>query len=233
MVAESEDLVLDVAAACAVGAVVFLITFVDIVCRRHIKDPTEVPNVRSLIKCQRLVTLGFILLLLPLFWEAAGGRHPVITPMTSYGSGSSWNFGWGRPSMHFALAFVGAFLDSHPVARLMGVAGMAQALFLDTMSSYDLGTQIDCVESGRCALPDGHNLWDLWLLNVRDLISIALATWMLLLVGYLGLVIGTCRSRYNFRQLHAGDHNRVAVMRKELAKRNTRTRHLRDDDSNL
>ncbi|CAM9123061.1 unnamed protein product [Hapterophycus canaliculatus] len=146
--------------------------------------------------------------------------------MTSYGNGSSWNFGWGRPVLHFSFTFMGMFLDSHPMTRLSCIVGIMQAVVLDTLSSYDLGTQIDCVESGRCAVPEHHTLWGLRLLHLRDLTSVTLATWALLLICYLSLVIGMCRTRYTFRQLHAGDHNRVQVMRRELAKRSTRNRDL-------
>lgn len=234
MVAESEDLLVDVGIACGLGLLLFLASFAYIVCYRHFRDVSELPHLQALIACHRIVLGGFILLLVPLVWGAAGDNRPVITPMTSYGNGSSWNFGWGRPTGHFALAFVGAFLDFHPGARLSCAVGMTQAVFLDTLSSYDLGTQIECVVSGRCALPDNHSLWGLRLLHTRDLASVALGTWALLLIGHLSLVIGTCRTRYSFRQLRSGDHNRVRVMRTELAKRSTRdarVRHHRDDDS--
>ncbi|CAM9200680.1 unnamed protein product, partial [Laminaria digitata] len=149
----------------------------------------------------RILSGSFIVLLLPLFWSAAADGHPVITPITSFGNGYSWNFGWARPVAHFALAFIGSFLDFHPVARLSCLVGMAQAVVLDTISSYDLGTQIDCVVSGNCAMPEHYSLWGLRLLNARDLMSVALATWTLLLIAYLSAIIGVCRTQYRFRQL--------------------------------
>lgn len=96
---------------------------------------------------------------------------------------------------------------------------MAQAVVFDTLSSYDLGTQIECVASGNCAMPEKYSLWGLRLLNARDLASIMLGTWVLLLIVYLTAIIGVCGTRYRFRQLHVGDHNRVWVMQNELAKR--------------
>ncbi|CAM9112809.1 unnamed protein product [Pylaiella littoralis] len=86
---------------------------------------------------------------------------------------------------------------------------MSQTLVLDTLSSYDLGTMVKCVESSRCAVLEHYTLWGLRLLHTRDLASVVLATWALLLTCYLSLTIGMCRTRYTFRQLHAGDHNRV------------------------
>lgn len=222
MVIESETLLKKILFSSIGGVALFLVTFINVVCCRHLRDVSEIPYIRELIKWERIVTGVFIALLLPLIWGAAVDMSPVTTPMTPVGYGKSWNFGWGRPCMHFMLAFVGVFLDYHPVARFSCILGMAQALVLDTLSSYDLGTMIDCVESGRCALPDGHSIWGLKLLNARDLVSVLLATWALLLIGHLSLVIGTCRIRYSFRQLHAGDHNRVAVMRAEIAKQGTR-----------
>lgn len=222
MPAESEDLVTDVVIACVVGGLLFVTTFAYIVCWRHINDASELPNLRALIKCQKIISGCFVLLLIPLLWGAAGDTHPVITPMTSYGNGSSWNFGWGRPVGHFSFAFVGSFVEFHPASRVVCVIGMMQAVFLDTISSYDLGTQIDCVASGNCAVPDRYTLLGLRFLNVRDLASVALGTWALLLAGYLSLAIGACHTRYGFRQLQAGDHNRVAAMRTELRKRSKR-----------
>lgn len=227
MVAKSEDLVTNAAISCLMGFALFLVSFVYIMNFRP-KVPQEVSKLQELIVCYRIVSGSFIFLLIPLFWGAASDGRPVITPITAYGNGSSWNFGWGRPVVHFGFAFVGMFLDSHPTARVSCMAGMAQAVVMDTLSSYDLGTQIECVESGRCALPEHITMWGLGLLHTRDFMSIALATWALLLICYLSLVIGICRTRYSFRQLHAGDHNRVLVMRTELAKRRTRNR---DDDS--
>lgn len=230
MVAESEDLVTNAGISCAIGFVLFLASFIYITCCRSKLRRHELPKLQELIICYRIVSGSFVFLLIPLYWVAASAGHPVITPITSYGNGSSWNFGWGRPVLHFGFAFVGMFLDSHPAARLSCVVGMTQALVLDTLSSYDLGTQIECVESGRCAVPEHNTLWGLRLLHVRDLSSVVLATWALILVCYLSLAIGMCRARYSFRQLHAGDHNRVLVMRRELAKRRARNR---EDDSIL
>lgn len=229
MVAESEDLVTSAGISCVLGSALFLASFTYVMCCRS-KLRQELPRLQELITCYRIVTGSFILLLIPLYWGAASDSHPVITPITSYGNGSSWNFGWGRPVLHFGLAFVGMFLDSHPAARLSCVVGMTQAVVLDTLSSYDLGTQIECVDSGRCAVPEHSTLRGLRLLRARDLSSVVLGTWALLLICYLCLVIGICRVRYSFRQLHAGDHNRVLVMRRELAKRSARNR---DDDSIL
>lgn len=226
---ESEYLVKSAAVSCVLGFALFLSSFGYIMCCRS-KLRQELPRLQELIVCYRGVSGACMFLLLPLYWVAASDGRPVITPITSYGNGSSWNFGWGRPVMHFGLAFVGMFLDSHAAARLSCVVGMTQAIVLDTLSSYDLGTQIDCVESGRCAVPEHQTLWGLRLLRWRDLSSVVLATWALILIGYICLVIGVCRTRYTFRQLHVGDHNRVSVMRRELAKRSTRNR---DDDSVL
>lgn len=231
MVIESIDLVTDVGIAFVVGVGLFLVIFIDVICRRHIRGESELPNVRVFIKFHRVICGSFIALLGPLFWEAAADNHPVISPITSYGNGSSWNFGWGRPVIHFAFVFFGFSLDFHALARLSCVLGMAQAMVLDTLSSYDLGTQIECVKSGRCALPENTSLWDLKLLNARDLTSVALGTCALLLVGYLSLVIGICRVRFSFRQLQGGDRNRVYAMRKELAKRGTAALHYKHDDT--
>lgn len=234
MGADSDYLIKKVGFSCAGGACLFVSSFVYIVCYRHRRDDSEVPYLRELIKCERIVIGGFVLLLVPLFWLALAGTHPVTTPMTSLGTGDSWNFGWGRPCINFALTFVGFFLDYHPAARMACMIGMAQSVVLDTLSSYDLGTQLECVESGRCA--ENVSVWGLRMLNARDLASITLATWGLLLICHLNLVIGTCRIRYSFRRLHAGDHNRVEAMRTELAKLSMRRPVLhsyRSDDSLL
>ncbi len=229
MVAESEDLVTNAGVSCTVGLALFLVSFAYITIFRS-KVRHELTQLQALIICYRIISGSFIFLLIPLYWGAASDGRPVITPITAYGNGSSWNFGWGRPVVHFGFAFVGMFLDSHPTVRVSCMVGMAQAVVMDTLSSYDLGTQIECVESGRCALPGHITMWGLRLLHTRDFMSVALATWALLLVSYLSLVIGICRTRYTFRKLHAGDHNRVLVMRTELAKRSARNR---DDDSIL
>lgn len=229
MAADSEGLVTNVGISCVIGLVFFLASFVYIWCGRS-KARYDLQRIQELIICYRVVCGSFIFLLVPLYWVAASEGRPVITPITSYANGSSWNFGWGRPVLHFGFAFVGMFLDSHPAARLSCVVGMSQALVLDTLSSYDLGTMIECVESGRCGELEYYTLWSLRLLHARDLASVVLVTWALLLTCYLSLAIGMCRTRYTFRQLHAGDHNRVLAMRTELAKRSTRNR---DADSIL
>lgn len=223
MVADSEGLLTNMGISCAIGLVFFLASFVYISCGRS-KARHDLLKLQELIICYRVVCGSFILLLIPLYWVAVSEGRPVITPITSYADGSSWNFGWGRPVLHFGFAFVGMFLDSHPTARLVCVVGMSQALVLDTLSSYDLGTMIECVESGRCAVFEHYTLLGLQLLLARDLASVVLATWALLLACFLSLAIGMCRTRYTFRQLHAGDHNRILVMRTELMKRSTNNR---------
>lgn len=233
MAIDSFDLLLNVMLSSFGGGVLFVLTFSRTVCWRHIGEASEIPYIRELIRWERMVTGAFIALLAPLLWNAVADMRPVATPMTSFGKRESWNFGWGRPCVHLILAFVGVFLDYHPAARFSCIFGMLQSLFLDTLSSYDLGTTIDCVESGRCALPDGYSILGLRLLNARDLTSVLLATWALLLIGHLTLVIGTCRNRYSFQQLHPGDHNRVGVMRAELAKQSSiqKARDMGSDNS--
>lgn len=236
MTAESGDLITDVAVACTVGFLGFIIISSYIIFYRHLRDTSELQYLRELVKCLRIISGSFVVLLIPLFWGIAEYSRPVITPFTSYGNGSSWNFGWGRPVGHFIFAFTGMFSDSHPTARVSCFVGMVQAIFLDTLSSYDLGTQIECIESGQCGLPPGYTLLGLQLLRARDLFSLALATSLLLLITLLTLMIGLCRTRYTFRQLYTGDLNRVSVMRMELSKRSMRragVRHHGNDITNI
>lgn len=236
MTAESGDLITDVAVACTVGFLGFIIISSYIIFYRHLRDTSELQYLRELVKCLRIISGSFVVLLIPLFWGIAEYSRPVITPFTSYGNGSSWNFGWGRPVGHFIFAFTGMFSDSHPTARVSCFVGMVQAIFLDTLSSYDLGTQIECIESGQCGLPPGYTLLGLQLLRARDLFSLALATSLLLLITLLTLMIGLCRTRYTFRQLYTGDLNRVSVMRMELSKRSMRragVHHHGNDITNI
>lgn len=187
-------------------------------CWRHVHDASEVPCTRELVQYERVILGGFIGLLLPLFWDTASGLDPVTLRVTLLGTGRSWNFSWGRPCLHLVLAFIGLFHDYHPAARISCLLGLAQAIFFDTLSSYDISTQIECIKSGRCALPEGYSLQDLKLLKARDHASVLFSVWALLLLCYLSLVMGACRTRYSFHQLHAGSHNRTEIMRVELAK---------------
>lgn len=187
-------------------------------CWRHVNDTSDVPCTRELVQYERVILGGFIGLLLPLFRDTASGQYPVTSRVTLFGTGRSWNFSWGRPCLHLVLAFIGIFHDYHPAARISCLLGLTQAIFFDTLSSYDIGIQIECIKSGRCALPEGHSLQDLKLLKARDHASLILSVWALLLLCYLSLVMGACRTRYSFQELHAGSHSRTEIMRAELAK---------------
>lgn len=220
---DSIAVIINTVVSCLGGVLLFMAIIVHVTFCRHRKDDSELPCLRELIRWGRFVTGVFTLLLLPLFWNVATGMHPVATPITSLANGGSWNFGWGRPSMHFMLALVGVFLDYHPAARMSYVVGMSQAIFLDILSSYDIGKRLKCVRSKKCAPPKGYSVWGLRLLQARDHTSVVFGACALLLVFYISLVIGTCRIRYSFQRLHSGSHSRVKAMRTELAKLELKT----------
>lgn len=214
----SGELVVKAGASCFGGALLYVTAVVVTMRRRHLHDTSDLRQLRELVLCGRIVLGGFIALLFPLFFVAASKNYPVVAPMTSLSDGGSWNFGWGRPCVHLTLAFVGTFLDHHPAARISCILGMALAIFLDSLSSYNIGAQLQCVSSAKCALPGKYTARGLIFLRARDHISLLLATWALLLACHLSRDIGMRHIRYPLRRLHQGDYNRVEVMRAELAK---------------
>ncbi|CAM9612753.1 unnamed protein product, partial [Discosporangium mesarthrocarpum] len=163
---------------------------------------------RALIACERPLLGAILVLLVPLFVAVAQNAQPVHTPITSYGNGSSWNFGWGRPCVHLVLVGMGLFLEYHPAVRWACLMGLGQAIALDTLSSYDVQEEINCVGMGRCGLPAGYSWDSLWLTGVRDLTSLLLEVWALLLMAYLNTAIGPWNVRYSYRQLRGDSDKR-------------------------
>ncbi|CAM9640560.1 unnamed protein product, partial [Choristocarpus tenellus] len=182
------------------------------------KESQELPLLRSLAACNRVILGAILVLLVPLFLGAVSNSSPVTMPITSYGNTFSWNFGWGRPCTHLIFISVGMFFEYHPGVRWVCLAGLCQALALDTMASYDLHREITCVWDGRCALPKGYTRGGLRLAGMRDVASILFEVWALLLMAYLNLTIGQWKVRYAYRHLHGGGCKRVREMRQELAK---------------
>jgi hypothetical protein len=183
----------------------------------HRKAASEVVLLRGLVRLARLLLAASMALLVPLTKAAAAKQPaPMPTPVTSYAGGDSWNFGWGRPLCGLVLCAVGLFLDYHPALRWACIAGLLSALVFDTISAFDITQQMTCVQSSRCPLVPGYTLSAMALLRSRDLGACAVNTWALLHMAYLSAVIGPCSTRFSYRQLHPGQHNRSGVLRAEM-----------------
>jgi hypothetical protein len=181
------------------------------------KAAFEVVLLRGLVRIARLLLAVSMAFLVPLMRAAAAKQPaPMPTPITYYNGGGSWNFGWGRPLCGLVLCAVGLFLDYHPALRWACMAGLLSALVFDTISAFDITQQMTCVQSGRCPLVPGYTLSAISLLRSRDLGACAINTWALLHMAYLSAVIGPCSTKFSYRQLHPGQHNRSGVLRAEM-----------------
>ncbi|KAG5188316.1 hypothetical protein JKP88DRAFT_287501 [Tribonema minus] len=212
-----------IGAAYVAGLCSFVVIFIAALISSR-RSVTEIPQLRFLIRALRGLLLAYIALLAPLLTLAARwDAMPIPRPITAYRDGSgSWNYGWGRPMTGMASAFMGMFMDYHPGVRCICMGGLSVGLVLDTISAIDLDTQRYCVAEGRCPMAKGYTAQLLQWLYFREMAACAIGTCALAHILYLSAVTGVFRTRYTYRQLHTGQHNRAAALRKELQ----RTKHL-------
>jgi len=181
----------------------------------------------------RLLIAAILLLLAPMlvvaFYNLEADSEappgPVANPMTSFSGNAqtftlSWNFGFARPIVNGISLTVGYVVQAHHCIRLWTFLAICGCIICDTFSEVDLHWTYCCVSSGSCPPLGAFSTTSIFLLMVRDLMSLGLLIWAMLELCYIFVEVGAFSTILPKRFLVDGGDgmNRARVMIQELAK---------------
>jgi hypothetical protein len=153
----------------------------------------------------------------PLIYCVGNLGSPVLVGAAlTYGTGTSWVFGWGRPCMGIAFIAFGATASMHPVPRFVCMTGCALQIIFDAMSAFQVRNYIDEMDTSAAPAPPNYTRQLLLYYYWRDVSSIGVALVLLLMVAHLALVVGCCYPPLiPYRLIEGGDLDRCEVMRQQ------------------
>ena len=153
----------------------------------------------------------------PLIYCVGNLGSPVLVgATTSYGTGTSWVFGWGRPCMGIVFIAFGATASMHPMPRILCMTGCGLQIVFDAMSAFQVRTYIDEMDTLAAPAPPNYTRQLLLYYYWRDVSSVGVASVLLLMVAHLALVVGCCYPPLiPYRVIEGGDLDRCEVMRQQ------------------
>lgn len=111
-----------------------------------------------------------------------------------------------RPMGSLCLLFIGFGTKHHPIFRWLYGLTLIFLIMVDTVSEVYLIQDIACFEKedmvpSACSHSRASSFEVLRALQARDLVAIWFEIWILLFIGFFGITIGMCSSKYPTRLL--------------------------------
>jgi hypothetical protein len=194
------------------GIFVFSLPF----CRSR-KSFFDIIAAKKVLSVVRYVAILEALWLLPLLYCVIDFGSPIlINPYTAYGNGNSWIYGFGRPCLGIVLIFFGIVAGMHPAPRVMCILGCAQAIIFDSFSAFQIGSYYTQIQQNSAPQAGKYSKIELLYYYYRDVSSIAISSYLLMMTLFLTLILGCYQSLIPFRILDGGDLDRCEVMRRQM-----------------
>lgn len=119
--------------------VIVICVFVCVIpCLSSRKSWTDAVSARKVLALMRLCIVSqYVLNSFSFFCVVAYGP-PFFTQYTSYGNGSSWLYGYGRPVAGLVFFGFGGIADMHPGPRYICLLACVHQLVCDAFSSFQV-----------------------------------------------------------------------------------------------
>ena len=186
------------------------------VCRskKSFFDNVAAKNVSRVVM---LLTALEVLWLAPLIYCVYNLGSPILTAaVTTYGTGKSWLYGWGRPCLEISFIAFGVSASMHPVPRFLCIVGCICEMIFGSMSAFQVYNYLDQMVVAAAPAPPGYTRDMLWYYYWREISSVGAATVLLMMTTHLTLLVGCCYPPLiPYRQLEGGDLDRIEVMRQQ------------------
>lgn len=194
----------------------YLFAVLVFICRskKSIFDNVAAKNVSRVVA---LLTALEVLWLAPLIYCVYNLGSPILTAaVTTYDTGKSWLYGWGRPCFEISLIAFGVSASMHPVPRFLCIAGCICEMVFGSMSAFQIRNYLDQMVTVAAPAPPGYTRDLLWYYYWRDITSVGASTVLLMMTIHLTLLVGCCYPPLiPYRQLEGGDLDRIAIMRQQ------------------
>ena len=157
------------------------------------------------------------------------GSPILINPYTPYGNGNSWIYGFGRPSMGIVLINFGMIAGMHHVPRIMCITGCLLEIIFDSVSAFQVMSYIDLMNNNSAPNPGKYTIDLLRYYYYRDISSIAICTYLLMMTLFATLIMGCTTSQLiSYQLLDGEDLDRCHIMNQQ-----SKLRQYLDECDNL
>lgn len=212
--------VADIRNSFLIGFGLFLVTLPIIRSRNSFFDATVAKRVLIVV---RVVSILEMIWITPLLYSAVYLGYPIMNPGISDDNSFRWVYGFGRPSVGLTLIFFGIVAGMHPVARLLCIAGSLQAIVFDSISAFQVRDYAVQITDKLAPLSGNFSFGMLLLYYYRDVISILICSFLLMVTSFAVLVVGFCNPQVvPYMKLATEDLDRCEVMRQQNQIRQSR-----------
>lgn len=199
--------------SCLIGFGLFLATLPIIRSRNSLFDVAVAKRVLIVMK---VVSIIEVLWTSPLLYSAIYLGCPIMNPGISSDNGLRWVYGFGRPSVGLTLIFFGLIAGMHPVARLLCITGSVQTIVFDSISAFQVRDYAIQITNNLAPLPGKFSFEALLMYYYRDIISISICSYLLLVTSFTMVVVGFCNPQVvPYVKLAVEELDRCEVMRQQ------------------
>lgn len=194
-----------------VGIGAFMLLFPFYRSRKSLFDGIAARNISRFLKFSIFAEMGCIALLY--YFYVVHGAAITLHAGLNYGNNDSWLYGFGRPTGSMIFMGVGIMANTHPAPRYVCMIAACVEVLCAAMSAVQIRDLYDqTFENGSPA--NGYSSDMLLIYYWVDVVSLGIATLILLQVSLLSVVCGWCNPQFIHPSVVQGDDaDRIAVMR--------------------
>jgi len=172
-----------------------------------------------------LLFINTLSCLVLLYLVAALGR-PIPVPYKSYAlaygsnNSGSWIFDYPRPVWGLVIIGIGVFGDMHPAPRILCMLGCLLQMLCDGISYVFVNDYIVQHDTYAAPFEGIYTSGAMIVYKYRDIVSMALNVWILLLCAHLTCLVGWCEPQLiTYQMIVGGQLDRCEIMRMQVDKR--------------
>jgi hypothetical protein len=195
-----------------ISIVVFVFSLPCLTSRKSFSDAI---STRKVLTFMRLVIFLETVANAILFYFVMGYGQPFSNQYTSYGNGSSWIYGYGRPVVGLVFVAFGGIADMHPTPRYICLLICLEQLVCDAFSAFQVRDYIRQIENFDAPVIGQYSVYVLEIYYWRDIISFGLCTLLFMLTAHVTSILGLCQPPFlNYQNVEGQDLDRVGMMQK-------------------
>lgn len=200
-----------------IGFGVFVLTLLIIRNQQSLFDEVVAKKIVTII---RFLSILEIFWMSPLLYCVIDLGSPIVLSTLPYNIGVSWIYGFGRPSLGFVLIIFGLIAEMHPLPRLLCIIGCAQAVVFDSISAFQVNDYQSQMRNNLAPAPSNYSTAMLSLYYYRDISSIAICTYLLMMTSFASLILSSNGSQtISYVRVDGEGFDRCQIMKQQSALR--------------
>lgn len=208
-----------------IGFGVFVLTLLIIRNQQSLFDEVVAKKIITII---RFLSILEMIWMAPLLYCVIDLGSPIVLSTLPYNIGVSWIYGFGRPSLGFVLIIFGLIAEMHPLPRLLCIIGCAQAVVFDSISAFQVSDYQGQMRNNLAPAPSNYSTAMLSLYYFRDISSIAICTYLLMMTSFASLILSSNGPQtISYVRVDGEGFDRCQIMKQQSALRS----HIDNSDA--